>query len=262
MFYNPLDQALVLCNRNGELMGHLLIVRDQRGTRISWEAGAGGAAADKIPNSSLKDFARSLVETTPSPKPRLLDLLSLIDNALGRIRPANARRDTVLVGRPLALVKADIGLELFGKAWMDPNKPAVAREGTGDATLNNLRVRVNLGYSHSVEDGLVGYFKGNAYNHIVATQLPDELKPSAYAKDPAADPLRIGFGAPEQLTLLMDPWGSVQAACGIVPAKPITIGRAQLDEIVMRMETSFRVGPVLLQADRVALPTPAVDKGS
>ncbi len=262
MFYNPLDQALVLCNRNGELMGHLLIVRDQRGTRISWVAGAGGVAIDKIGNSTLKDFARSLVETTPSPRPRLLDLLTLIDNALARIRPANARRDTVLVGRPLALVKADIGLELFGKAWMDPNKPAVVREGTGDATLNNLRVRVNLGYSHSVEDGLVGYFKGNAYNHIVATQLPDELKASAYTKDPAADPLRIGFGAPEQLTLLMDPWGSVQAACGIVPAKSITMGRGELDEIVVRMETSFRIGPVLLQADRIALPTPAVDKGN
>lgn len=262
MFYNPLDQALVLCNRSGQLMGHLLIVKDQRGTRISWEAGAGGVAIDKIANSTLKNFAQSLVETTPSPKPRLLELLNLIDNGLARIRPATARRDTVMVGRPLALVNADIGLELFGKAWIDPNKPVVTREGTGDAALNNLRVRVNLGYSHSIEDGLVGYFKSNVYNHIVATQLPDELKSSAYTKDPAGDPLRIGFGAPEQLTLLMDPWGSVQAACGIVPAKTITLGRAELDEIVVRMETSFRVGPVLLQADRVALPTPAVDKGS
>ena len=184
MFYNPLDQALVLCNRNGELMGHLLIVKDQRGTRINWEAGAGGVAISKIANSTLKNFAESLVETTPSPKPRLLDLLSLIDSALARIRPATARRDTVLVGRPLALVNADIGLELFGKAWVDPNKPGVVREGTGDATLNNLRVHVNLGYSHSIEDGLVGYFKGGVYNRIVATQLPDELKSSAYTKAP------------------------------------------------------------------------------
>jgi len=262
MFYNPLDQALVLCNRNGELMGHLLISRDQRGTRINWEAGAGGVQIDKITNSTLKNFAKSLVETTPSAKPRLLDLLSLIDNALARIRPATARRDNVLVGRPLALVNADIGLELFGKAWMDPNKPVSAGEGTGDQTLNKLRVRVNLGYSHSIEDGLVGYFDGNVFNSIVATQLPDDLKSSAYTKGPAADPLRIGFGAPKQITLLMDPWGSVQAACGIVPAKTITLAQAALDEVVAQMETSFRVGPVLLQADKIALPTPAVDKGS
>lgn len=262
MFYNPLDQALVLCNRNGELMGHLVIVKDQRGTRITWEEGAGGVAISRIANSTLKSFAESLVETTPSSKPRLLDLLSLIDSALARIRPATARRDTVLVGRPLALVNAGIGLELFGKAWSDPSKPPILREGTGDEALNNLRVRVNLGYSHSIEDGLVGYFRGGVYNRIVATQLPDELKSSAYTKGPATDPLRVGFGAPEQLTLLMDPWGSVQAACGIVPAKTITLGQAELDEIVVQMETSFRVGPVLLQGGRIALPTPAVDKGS
>jgi len=262
MFYNPLDQALVLCNRNGDLMGHLLIVKEQRGTRIAWEAGAGGVAIDEIANSTLGNFAKSLIETTPSAKPRLLDLLTLIDSATARIRPATARRDTVLVGRPLALVNAGIGLELFGKAWTDPNKAPVALENTGNETLNKLRVRVNLGYSHNTEDGLVGYFKGGVYNQIVATKVPDELKASSYTKDPAGDPLRIGFGAPEQLTLLMDPWGSVQAACGIVPAKTITMGRSELDEVVMRMETSFRVGPVLLQADKISLPTPAVDKGA
>lgn len=261
MFYNPLDQALVLCDRNGQLMGHLAIVKDELGTRINWEAGAGGVAIRKITNSTLKNFAESLEEKTPSSKPRLLDLLSLIDTALARIRPATARRDSVLVGRPLALVNATIGLELFGKAWTDPNKPAVVRDGTGDDALDKLQVRVNLGYAHSIEDGLVGYFKGGVYNRIIATKLPDALKSSTYTKDPASDPLRVGFRAPEQITMLMDPWGSVQAACGIVPAKTITLAQAELDEIVAQMETSFRVGPVLLQADKIALPVPTVDKG-
>ena len=73
--------------------------------------------------------------------------------------------------------------------------------------------------------------------------------------------MRVGFGAPEQLTLLMDPWGSVQAACGIVPAKTITLAHAELDKTVAKMEASFRVGPVLLQGDRIALPTPAGRQG-
>jgi len=262
IFYNPLDQALVLCNRNGQLIGHLVIVKDQRGIRINWEAGAGGVAINKIPNSNLKQFAESFVETIPSAKPRLLDLLNLIDGALERIRPATARRDTVLVGRSLALVNATIGLELFGRAWTDPNEPAVAREGTGNERLDALRVRVNLGYSQSIEDGLVGYFKGGVYNRIVATQLPDKLTASDYVRDPKTDPLRIGFGALEQITLLMDPWGSVQAACGIVPAKTITLAHTELDQVVTQMETSFRVGPILLHADRIALPTPAGEKGT
>ena len=60
----------------------------------------------------------------------------------------------------------------------------------------------------------------------------------------------------------MDPWGSVQAACGLVPAKAITLAHPALDHTVALMETSFRVGPVLLQAGKIALPTPAGDKGT
>jgi hypothetical protein len=158
-------------------------------------------------------------------------------------------------------VNASVGLELFGKAWTDLNKPAVARAGTGNETLNSLRVRVNLGYAHSIEDGLVGHFRGGVYNRIVATQLPQNLTASDYVSDPKTDPLRIGFTAPEQITLLMDPWGSVQAACGLVPAKTISLAHADLDKIAAHMEASFRVGPVLLQPDRIALPTPAGEKG-
>jgi hypothetical protein len=262
IFYNPLDHALVLCDRNGELLGHLAIVKDQRGLRVKWEASAGGVEISQIRDLTLKTFAESLIDTTPKSNPRLVELLNLIDNALERIRPATARRDTVLVGRPLALVNATIGLELFGKAWTDPRpKLSPAGEGAGDEKLNALRVRVNLGYSHSVEDGLVGYFKGGAYDRIVTAQVPQELKTSNYVGDQQTHCVRVGFGAPERITLLMDPWGSVQAACGIVPSKTITLAQAELDKTAARMEASFRVGPVLLQSDRLALPAPTGSKG-
>lgn len=262
IFYNPLDQALVLCDRNGELVGHLAIVKDQNGRRVNWEIGAGGVALKDIPNQSLRAFAESLVETTATAKPKLIALLNLIDSALERIRPAAGRRDLVLFGRPLALVDASIGLELFGKAWTDPNKAVVTQgQGTGDATLDALKVRVKLGYAHSVEDGLVGFFKGRNYNQLIATQPPDSLV-SDYIRKQQSDSLRVGFAAPEEITLLIDPWGSVQAACGIVPAKTITLAHAELDKTVAKMEASFRVGPVLLQTDRLALPTPPVDKGA
>src|ERR1051326_3409834 len=259
IFYNPLDRALVLCDRTGQLLGHLVMVKSQSGTRVSWEAGAGGVAIDEIKNTSLGNFAESLVESAANP--RLLQLLQLIDSSLARIRPSAALRDTVLVGRPLALVNASIGLELFGKAWADPTKSVVQESGTGDDGLNKLQVRVNLGYAHSIEDGLVGYFKSGAHNRIVATQLPSTLAASDYVKDPKTDPLRVGFVESQQVTLLMDPWGSVQAACGLVPAKSISLAHAELDKIIAQMEASFRVGPVLVQPDRIALPPPAGEKG-
>ena len=260
LFFNPLDQALVLCDRCGELMGHLAIIKDASGRRIRWEPGAGGVELEKITNPSLRKFAQSLIQTTPVQNPRMLELLNLIDTALERIRPAAARNNAILVGRPLALVNATIGLELFGKAWTDPALPVVERKGTGDTSLDALRVRVTLGDLHNVEDGLIGYFKAGTYDRIVVPRA-EEIKPSDYLGDPNKHSVSVSFGPPEQLTLLMDPWGSVQAACGIVPAKTISLAHAELDETVVQMETSFRVGPVLLQADRIALPTPTGDKG-
>jgi hypothetical protein len=112
-----------------------------------------------------------------------------------------------------------------------------------------------------VEDGLIGYFNKGAYNRIVAPLLADRelskpVKATNYVLNPKVDGLRVGFGAPEKLTLLMDPWGSVQAACGLVPAKTITLANQELNKMVTRMEISFRVGPVLVPVDRVSLPTP------
>ena len=258
LFFNPLDRALVLCDRCGDLMGHLVIIKDDKGRRVSWEAGAGGVELEKITNPSLRAFATSFIQKTPVPKPKLVELLNLIDGSLPRIRPAAARNNTILVGRPLALVNATIGLELFGKAWSDPHKPVTQNQ---DSPLDSLSVRVHLGDLHNVEDGLIGYFKAGAYERIVVPQLPETITASDYIGDPRKHAVQVGFGPPVELTLLMDPWGSVQAACGIVPAKTITLANAELDETVAQMETSFRVGPVLVQTDRIALPTPTADQG-
>ena len=265
IFYNPLDQTLVLCNRDGRLAGELVITREQDKFTVHWEAGANGVALTVIRNPDLKAFAEALVEETPTPTPRLLGLLKLIDGALERIRPAAARRDAALFGRPLALVSTALGLELFGKAWSDPqDAPAAARPtGTGNTALDALRVRVRLGCSHNTEDGLIGYFKAGAYGRIVPAHLPKgvESSPAGYIGDPQADAVRVGFGPPQPLTLLMDPWGTVQAATAILPSKTITLAQPELDETLARIEASFRVGPVLLQPNRLALPTPAIDKG-
>lgn len=134
VFYNPLDQALMICDRNGALMGELGIKKDAGKFRINWYAGTDGVALAEIPDLNLRAFAQALVEPAPTASPKLVELLNLIDRAVERIRPAAARRDAVLFGKPLALVSANIGLELFGKAWTDPTKKLVAAPArcTGD----------------------------------------------------------------------------------------------------------------------------------
>jgi hypothetical protein len=276
VFYNPLDRGLALCDRMGRLAGELVLVEERGRFLVRWEGAPGFDRLDAIRNEELREFARALEESTPTQRPRLRALLELIDGALERIRPAAARRDAALFGQPLALVSAQVRLELFGKAWTDPHRkgpnqrPTERRpDGTGDPALDALSVRVLLGCAHNVEDGLVGYYKAgdfervksDDFKRIVPAPTAKGLKASDYFADAERDAVRVGFGAPQRLTLLMDAWGSVQAATGLLPARSITLAHAELDKTLARMEASFRVGPVLLQEGRVALPTPVGERG-
>ncbi|MFL6336475.1 MAG: hypothetical protein ACJ754_24495 [Pyrinomonadaceae bacterium] len=268
VFYNALDRALALCDREGRLAGELVIVEEGGNYLVKWEGAPGRSRLDAIRNPELRRFAESLVEEKPTKRSKLHELLELIDRALERIRPAGMRRDAALFGRPLALVNAHVGLELFGKAWTNPHwtdpqqRPSTERPGrTGDPVLDALCVPVLLGCSHNTEDGLVGYFKASDFGQFVPAHLPKGVQATGYINDPREEAVRVGFGAPEQLTLLMDAWGSVQAATGLVPAKSITLAHAELDKTLARMEASFSVGPVLLQAGRIALPAPVGENG-
>jgi hypothetical protein len=264
VFYNALDRALALCDRRGRLAGELVVVEEDKQYLVRWEGAPGVDDIDAIRNPELREFARALEQKTRTPSPKLHELLDFIDLALERIRPAAQRRDTAFFGRPLALVSAQVGLELFGNAWTDPKKrppAAAAPAGTGDPSLDALSVPVILGCEQNTEDGLVGYFKARDFKKLVPAQMPKGLKPTEYIPHPQQEGVRVGFVAPVPLTLLMDAWGSVQAATGLVPAKTISLQHAQLDKTLARMETSFRVGPVLLQPGRLALPTPVGERG-
>jgi len=249
------------------LAGELVIIKEKQNLwRVNWQPVESGKKLTDISNEGLRKFVEALEEKNGTANPKLLDLLKLVDFALQRIRPASARRDVALFGRPLALVSATVGLELFGKAWTDPTKraPGSRPANTGDPSLDELLLRVNLGCSHNTEDGLIGYFKNDNYNQLVVTHLPDrsaDLR-SNYVSQKQTDAVSVGFRPPVSLTMLMDPWGTVQAACGLVPAKTITLVHPDLNKIVGQMEASFRVGPVLVQADRLALPTPTGNKGT
>ena len=91
IFYNPLDNALTVCDKDGRVAGELIITEEQNRFRVHWEAGAHGVSLGEIRNAALKSFASSLVETSPTPKPKLHQLLQLIDHSLERIGRGAAR---------------------------------------------------------------------------------------------------------------------------------------------------------------------------
>jgi hypothetical protein len=271
IFHNYLDHALTLCDAEGNLLGELMLVEEPAGMSVRWECHhrdghVDAPMEDVIDNETLLAFASALLDTTPQTQQRLQALLALIDDALGTIRPATGDNRMRIAGRPLALVNARLGLELFGRSWRDPLSPeAATMTGSGDATLDALRLPVQLGHGETVEDGLIGYFKRNgpheSIERIMAVRQPSAFEDSTHylgSADPAAEAVRVGFGTFDAetgvmsdswrlLTLLMDPFGIVHAGAGILPVSSISLPKIYLERARENMELSFRVEPILIR---------------
>jgi hypothetical protein len=270
VYINYLDQALAICDGSGRLLGEIVLIDDGGGEHATrWECLKKG----KVPttdvaalgvSATLVDFVKGLLDPTPHPRQKLQDLFDLVDAALANIRPTDESHRFRLTGRPLALVNARVGLELFGAAWQDPSPdngtgPPAADAGTGDATLDKLRLPVQLGYAGLARDGLIGFYARGDGQAGMSRIIPAaghslQQKPSGYV---SSEDVPVGFDAPAAVTLLMDPNAAVHACVRILPAKAITLPAAFVEQARTQMELSVRVGPTLVQNSRPgALPVP------
>ena len=123
---NHLDRSLAFYSP-GHAWGELRLAghADGPGTSytVTWQRdpvdrdAPGGA--DKIPNQSVADWLTALtagpVAEQQAPGDRFADVLEAIDEALWNVDPRGARKDqalSVLVGRPLAIVRAELTLRV------------------------------------------------------------------------------------------------------------------------------------------------------
>ena len=185
-------------------------------------------AAD-IPNPHLRSFVNGLLKLTGgalgTPFQTFLDLLERRDQASEL--PVNHDLQSVVTGRPLALVRASLRLELDGPPLRDETAiPSAQAPG-----YLSVKLPVRLGDRRLGPDGLVGYFvddgAGTAYDQLRLAADEDSYQKDAahgyfhdqrdldVAGDPAAGPIK--------LTLLVDPKPGVHIVSGILPASHVDL---------------------------------------
>ncbi|MDX1413781.1 MAG: hypothetical protein R3293_06290 [Candidatus Promineifilaceae bacterium] len=265
VFHNFLDQALTLCDSEGSLLGELVLVESANGSKVRWECLKKGLpqqtkTKDVIADLTLRAFADSLIETTANKQVKLQVLLALIDDALATIHPTTTDKRFRLAGRPLALVNACLGLELFGPAWSPAGQQPNLNAGTatGSKQLDKLNLPVQLGHSPYFHDGLIGYYKRGTgaatkkgMSQIVSVRHPadfQDLRSYLLDGDPTKDAVKVGFDRAkwQNITMLMDPHGVVHATSGLVPAKILSVPKIYLQRAQENMELSFRAAPILI----------------
>lgn len=185
-----------------------------------------------------------------------------------------------LVGRPMAVVHATLQLQIkddLGDLDLSNADKRVARQ-KAYADLSDRGFPVRLGEMTRDDDGLYGFFVDDDYSrfHVVDKLIASQAFASgprqgqlgvlgATPQIPGTKAIHNGFIVAEdelvlhpgqilRLTLLMHPSGKVHLTSGIVPRKSLQLTREWTDKGLTTIAPSARIGPVLIDADKVRLP--------
>lgn len=196
-----------------------------------------------------------------------------------------------LVGRPVAVVSTllwlDIPQELSQTGAFGANADAIRDMLIREAVFEAVKTQafdVRLGELAKGHDGLYGYFIGEDFQHFnliekevgtaarfnangkgfrallgtIATEIGTDLLPAPSPIDcpyiEASEALPLHSGQKVRLTLLMHPSARVHATSGILPRKALELVRDWVAPGLGRIAPSARVGPVIIDPDKVRLP--------
>jgi hypothetical protein len=293
-----LDESLEIFSVDGSPVGELLHEATSGG--VAWEIAAGrDGPADAGPHhglapaqAALANFAAGLVAAdaaaragqplalaTPA-ESALTALLRAVDTTLWTVdtfSALGAEHVAGLVGRPVAVVRAQLRLELMPPADVDLSDPVRAAEwAAAEEAAKRHAFEVRIGELTRSDDGVLGFFVDDDYAHfrlvdkvIAATSadagrsrgklqlLGDNTgKPVKSAIDhpyiagrDEDDTLSLHIGQTVTLTILMHPGGKCCLTSGILPRKALALARDWVGPGLAKIAPSLRTGPVLVETD-------------
>jgi hypothetical protein len=256
---NHLNGSLLLYAPNGASLGEMRLVVGLDGSSKTAE----WVATPQCLVSSLQQLetvSRHLHAFVAAPafgrEENFNAFLASIDATLWTIDPLGNRADqnlSVLIGRPLALVRARLQLQTDGTPARDPGFAATF--DTAPPSWLSQPFAIRLGDQATRQDGTIGYFSGpgtatsyDQFNSVVAAEVSEQSY--VHQIGPLGEGqnyLRLTFASRDYayVTLLMDPRASVHATTGLFPVKQLDLPPQFVDRPLAAMEVCFRMGPIL-----------------
>lgn len=271
---NHLDQGLAVYDAAGNALGELLPLADTAGNiNVTWLPAPDTPSAindlDRI-NPHLSKFVLALSQAHDQGD-NFKNFLQVVDETLWTVDPLGSRADqnlSVLIGRPLALVRAQLQFELEGQPVFNQSWRDTLQNRTGG--IEGLQFPIRLGSLDLYDDGLMGYFLGDNYTTFNSVHQPDGFQPGpgSYLNPIGYNQnyINLAFNYPnystQLITMLLDPRGDVHAYTGILPVKTVSLPTAYFADALAKMALTFRTGPVLTEAERIRIPYPTEKNGS
>jgi len=267
---NHLDEALAIYDQKGQLLGELR--EDLQKHTVDWYPAPDSTKPitdpDKIPNLHLRSVITGLIAAQKQSNASFDNFMRVIDETLWLVDPLGGRSDpdmAVLIGRPLAVVRLKVGLDLEGDAFTNQSWADTFTANDNSVTKTSFALKLGSLVLH--EDGLIGYYCDGGFQTFNSVHFPSDLDTgSTYVKAIGGKPgnyLSITpNGAENFVTLLMDPRGSVHGATGIVPVKEISLPNNFFEEVLSSMEITFSVDSLLTSAASIQIPRLSEQNGA
>lgn len=282
---NYLDRSLMLYDADGTHVGALQL--NEYSDCITWQNTPGGVLYDagirtalSQCNPHLREMAIALHDGDAQ---YLRSFMNSTDSAFSFIEPPGVGQDvsnSVLMGRPIAIVRAALNLELQGLAathqGVDTLKNAIETyKNSGQLypaprdsrNFPSVSFPVYLGHQNRRDDGLVGFFKNNNYMEFYCSfsdgnsqSVIEPIQNTLLLSPKSSSNANIGDNA-LTLTLLMDPRTGVHATMGVLPQKYIEIPPKFYSDTLKNLALNFLVNPVLQSSRGLSLPVPSEGDG-
>ncbi len=264
---NNLDSNLAIYDAQGVSLGTI----DRGG---NWRTAPGvtlersGDDYPQLPNHHLQKMVHYLLEQGVEFQQKFI---SSLNESLETIDPesfADHPSLALLLGRPMALVRATFSLEVKGIPACDPT---VKIEGVDQvpATYGFTEVKfpIRLGDSQQLNDGLVGYWRekpvgdggdyeyednifyavqsGTVENNLIKTEAEVE---GLECFEQTVD------ATPQGVSMLIDPRGLIHATSGILPNQVLRLPAENYNSALQAIEVNFLSTPILCNQEEIAIP--------
>jgi hypothetical protein len=293
-----IDESLEVYSIDGSPIGELLHEPVSGG--VMWEIAPGrDGPADAGPLFGLKPaqqalgrFAAGLVaadaaarlgapiEPDSGDESALSALLRAIDTTLWTVdtfASLGSEHVAGLVGRPVAVVRAQLKLELWPPEDIDLSDPSRAAEWAQvEQEVARYGFPIRIGELTRSDDGVLGFFVDDDFAHFrlvdkaIAGSAADSgrsrgqlglyatvagMPPTAPIDHPYiagtddADTLTLHVGQTVTLTIFMHPVGKATLTSGLLPRDAIALARDWVGPGLAAIAPSLRTGPLLVETD-------------
>lgn len=268
---NHLDNSLAVYDHTGAAIG--IIDQEAR-----WRAVPGTdlpVDLENIANQALQNVIRRLALMANEEDPAntkgafLQDFITVTNRALENIDPegfAHHQELALLMGRPLSIVRASVGLELKGipaihHGWSVFHQD-LTRSSRETDEFEKVKIPIRIGERGQLNDGVLGYWKEDealqleaVYHTTVAAGLVNNPCIQSYEEGPSVS-LSLADAA-DTLTLLIDPRAEVHGTTGILPAKSIHLPKDLYAQALKKINITFLSAPILMGENESAIPLPS-----